>query len=89
MTHPRRPDMNRTLIVCHIKTSDGPRFSIHPTEENLRVELIEYFNEVHADGADVPELAEDCTLDAVIDAIDEIETLSREAIDINLAEFWN
>jgi hypothetical protein len=32
MTHPRRPDMNRTLIVCHIKTSDGPRFSIHPPE---------------------------------------------------------
>jgi hypothetical protein len=80
--------MNRPLILCHIETSSGPRFSIHPTEEHLRQELISYFNEVHAD-ADTEELPDDADLEDVIEAIEEIESLSRETITINPQEFWS
>jgi hypothetical protein len=79
--------VSKPLTICHIETAAGPRFSIHPTEEHLRQELISYYNEVHAD-ADTEELPDDAPLEDVIEAIEEIESLSRETITINPQEFW-
>jgi len=76
------------LIVCHIETSSGPRFSIHPDEEHLRGELIAYYNEAHADEDENPALDADTVIEDVIEAIEEHENLSREEMWIDPKTFW-
>jgi len=72
--------MRKTHVV-HIATSAGARFSMHDTEEEMRTGLIEYYNEVHAVSFDSGELdPENTTLEEAIDAIEEIENVSRECI---------
>ena len=74
-------------IVCHIKqTNDESRWYYHDTEEDLRKELIEYWNEVHAEGEledydDEDEegpLHEDAELEKVIERIETRENVSIE-----------
>lgn len=72
--------MSKSLIVCHIRTSAGARFSIHANEEELRVELIDYYNECLADG---DTLEEDTDLETAQDAVEESEDVSWEEIWIN------
>jgi hypothetical protein len=67
------------MIVEHIRTSAGPRFSTYERDEDRRVQLIQYYNEVHAD-EDNPELADDATLEEVVDAIEEFEDIDTEEI---------
>lgn len=66
------------LWVEHIRTSAGPRFATYTSEEDRRVQLIQYFNEVHADGPD-DEIA-DASLEEVVEAIEEFEDVSCEEI---------
>jgi nucleoid-associated protein YgaU len=68
------------MIVCHIRTSAGARFSVHEDEESLRVELIDYFNECLAEGNF--QLADDTDLDDAIEAIEESEDVSWEDVPI-------
>ena len=68
------------MIVCHIRTSNGARFSIHRNEEELRVELIDYYNECLAEGNF--QLADDTDLEEAQDAIEEMEDVSWEEIHI-------
>jgi len=71
----------RKIHVVHIATPAGARFSMHDTEEGMRTSLIEYYNEVHAKESDEGELDPDnTTLEEAIDAIEEIENVSRECI---------
>lgn len=72
--------MQIKLIVEHIRTPAGARFSVYKNDEDRRVQLIQYFNEVHADGA-ADELDEEGTsLDDVLEAIEECEDVSCEEI---------
>jgi len=56
------------MIVCHISTSSGPRWSYHQGFEEFRQDLIEYFNETLADD-DTPKLAATVTIDTAIFSI--------------------
>jgi hypothetical protein len=69
---------SKSIIVCHIRTSAGARFSIHEDEESLRVELIDYYNECLAEGDF--ELADDTELQEAQDAIEESEDVSWEEV---------
>ena len=74
-----------TRIICHIRTSNGARFSVHADEDELRDELVEYWNEVHAQG-EYEELADDCELQNAIDQVEEREDVSWEETVIYLDE---
>jgi hypothetical protein len=69
---------SKSIIVCHIRTSAGARFSTHENEESLRVELIDYYNECLAEGDF--ELADDTELQEAQDAIEESEDVSWEEV---------
>lgn len=71
--------MNKTLIVCHIDTAAGARFSIHPNEESLRRSLIEYNNDTLNNGESDDQVDENSALGEVIDKIEERENVSWEA----------
>lgn len=68
------------MIICHIRTSAGARFSVHTDLEDLRRELVEYWNEVRADG-DGDELDDDASLDDALDLIEEFEDVSYEEVE--------
>lgn len=70
------------IVVCHIRTSAGARFSIHKDLEELRQELIEYTNEVLAESCLGYEVSRDATLEQVIEAIEEVEDVSYEETEI-------
>lgn len=65
----------RRLFTVHIETPAGARFSHHNSEEEMRAGLVEYYNEVHADGSPI---AVDTDLGEVIEAIEEVENVSWE-----------
>ena len=67
------------MITCHIATISGARWSYHHDAEDLRSELVQYWNEVRAPemGDAVPE---DTAFEAVLDLIEESENVS---IDFN------
>jgi hypothetical protein len=71
--------VNQSIVVCHIATPAGARFSVHPDEEGLRQSLIEYHNDTIADG-ESEHLDPDASLEETIDAIEESENLSWESI---------
>ncbi len=68
-----------TLILEHIRTSAGARFSTYTSDEDRRVQLIQYFNEVHADGDD-DALKDDAELEYVVEQIEDYEDVSVEEI---------
>ncbi len=72
--------MTKSIIVCHIDTSAGARFSIHPDGEELRKSLVEYNNDTLNDGEDDDQLDEDSTLSEAIEKIEERESVSWEEI---------
>lgn len=73
------------IIVEHIRTSAGARFATYTSDEDRRVQLIQYYNEVHA-GPGVDEFADDADLSEVVDAIEDIEDVSSEEIWLNLPD---
>lgn len=72
--------MTKSIIVCHIATSAGARFSVHADEDDLRKSLIEYNNDTLNEGEDDDQVDEDCSLSEVIETIEERETVSWEEI---------
>lgn len=64
------------MIICHIRTSAGARFSVHEDEDDLRDELVEYANEVHN-----MKLDDDASLDDALDLIEEFEDVSYEEVE--------
>lgn len=72
--------MTKSLIVCHIETSSGARFSIHADEEEFRTSLVDYNNNTLKNGEDDGQVDEDCSLAEVIDSIEDRENLSWEQI---------
>lgn len=70
--------MNKKFTV-HISTPAGPRFSYHDSEEEMRQEFIEYWNEVHADGED-DMLDPDTELEEAQEKIQELEDVSVEEV---------
>lgn len=81
--------MIKKLIVCHISTASGARFSIHESEDGLRTSLIEYNNETLCnDGSGCEQtLGPDATLEEAIDLIEEVENVSWEELWFNAGEF--
>jgi hypothetical protein len=71
---------NIELTLEHIRTSAGPRFDWYADDEQRRQALIQYFNEVHAEGP-MDEIA-DASLDEVVEAIEEFEDVSTEEMSI-------
>lgn len=78
----------RKQFTTHIATPAGPRFSTHGSEEEMRLSLIEYYNEVHAPDSDEGELPEDADLETVKDAIEEFESLSVEETWLPPQKVW-
>lgn len=77
------PGANINITLEHIRTSAGARFSTYTDDEDRRVQLIQYWNEVHAENEiDVGELADDTPLDVVVEAIEELEDIDEEEISI-------
>lgn len=76
-----------TIINEHIRTSSGPRFAIYNSEEERRVALIEYYNEVHCDST-AERLPDDTDLEDVVDAIEEFEDVSAEEDYVTVPPFW-
>jgi hypothetical protein len=68
------------MIVCHIETSAGSRFSQHANEEELRQELISYNNDTLNSGEPDDQLPEDAELSEAIEKIEESENVSWEEI---------
>lgn len=69
------------MIVWHVETSSGPRFEWCQDEEELRVQLIAYNNDVLNEDDEDEQLPEDATLDEAIEKIEERENFSREDMD--------
>lgn len=67
-------------FTLHISTAAGARFSHHDSEDDLRRELIEYWNEVHADDYD-DTLSQDATLEEAKERVEEVE-------DVSIDEVW-
>jgi hypothetical protein len=72
-----------TRIVEHIRTSSGARFAIYNNDEDRRQQLIQYWNEVHADG-ELDEFDDDAELCDVEEAIEDFEDVSTEEISFDV-----
>ena len=79
--------MIKKLIVCHISTAAGARFSIHESEDELRTSLIEYNNETLNDGEDESQLEDFASLEEAIEMIEDCENVSWEELWFNPEEF--
>lgn len=73
--------MRQSIVISHIATDKGARFSINRDEEEFRREMIQYYNEVHSKD-DNRTLDDDTSLDDVTEAIEEHENLSWEEISL-------
>jgi hypothetical protein len=68
------------MITWHVETSGGARFEYADDEEEMRRQMIEYYNDTCRDPNQHDELAEDTEFEEVREAIEEYENFSYEEV---------
>lgn len=74
-------------ITLHISTPAGPRLSYHDSEDDMRRELIAYWNEVHSE-AKWDDLSEGATLNEAQERVEEVEDVSFEEVWLPPQTVW-